>query len=159
MSDVDIKWLGREFFELATKETVRATTKAAIVVQAEARRLTGGPGTGGRTYKRTKGKKGSSKYHRVSAPGQPPARDFGVLTNSIMHLVKRGIGLVSGWVGSDIDSIRNKLAARGDVGSDVNYPFFLEVGTSKMQPRPWLRPALKKSEKKILSIYQKAFSK
>jgi len=43
----------------------------------------------------------------------------------------------------------------GRVGTNVEYALFLELGTEKMSPRPYLRPALHNNEKKILQLFKK----
>ncbi len=63
-------------------------------------------------------------YHIASAPGEAPASDSGYLMGSItwdmpMPLVRR-FGVNTG---------------------DKGYGGFLELGTSRMAPRPYLRPA------------------
>lgn len=69
----------------------------------------------GRTYGR----------HQASAPGQAPATDTGGLVNSInWRTFNRGLS--------------------AEVGSNIFYAHFLEEGTSKMAPRPWLQPAYEK---------------
>ena len=145
MSDVDIKWYGREVFTVATKANAAAMTKAALMLERFIKKSFK-PGFG-RTYKRGK------KQHRASSPGQPPAVDTGVLRASVAHTVKKqGQGVV-GEVGTDTDYIRER-----SVGTDVNYGLYLELGTINMGPRPWLRPALKQNEAKIEAIFKKANS-
>ncbi len=71
---------------------------------------------------------GGGKPHVPSAAGEPPRVDTGVLRSSITHeLIIRG----------------NNPVAR--VGTNVTYGRFLELGTSDIEPRPWLRPALAKA--------------
>lgn len=63
--------------------------------------------------------------HQASAPGQSPATDTGGLVKSInWRTFNRGLS--------------------AEVGSNIFYAPFLEDGTSKMVPRPWLRPAYEK---------------
>ena len=154
MSDFDLAWHGREFFHLATKETVRAMTKAAIVVENRAKKIMGSGASRMDSKRATgmikKGKKSVMGYHRPSAPGFPPNIDTGVLKSSIGHRVKvRGMS-VNGFVGSDTD----KVKAKAEAGTDVEYGYYLEVGAPKinLKPRPWLRPALRASEKEILTV-------
>lgn len=68
--------------------------------------------------------RGGGKPHVPSRPGEPPRVDMGRLRSSITHEI---VGMV------------------GRVGTNVKYGRYLELGTSKMLPRPWLIPALKKS--------------
>ena len=70
------------------------------------------------------------REHRASAPGESPASDTGNLVSKI--IVKR----------------QNKDEV--NVESSAHYSKFLEYGTSKMQPRPFLFPAYKKSQQKII---------
>lgn len=68
---------------------------------------------------------GTGTTHVPSSPGQPPAVDTGRLRASITHEVGRDSG---------------GLVAK--VGTNVTYAAHLELGTSKMAARPFLRPAL-----------------
>lgn len=71
---------------------------------------------------------GGGRPHQPSRPGQPPRVDTGLLRSSITHEVE-----------SDLFSVEAR------VGTNVKYGLFLEIGTEKMEPRPWLRPALMKA--------------
>lgn len=63
--------------------------------------------------------------HQASAPGQAPATDTGGLIKSISwRTFNRGLS--------------------AEVGSSIFYAPFLEEGTSRMDPRPWLQPAYEK---------------
>lgn len=42
----------------------------------------------------------------------------------------------------------------GRVGTNVEYAKFVEFGTVKMAPKPYLRPALHKNEKKIKDFFK-----
>ena len=70
------------------------------------------------------------RTHKSSAPGQPPASDTGNLVRNIRVKQK------------DKDNV--------EVQSNAPYSAFLEFGTSKMLPRPFLFPAFEKSRSKIL---------
>ncbi|BDP42923.1 hypothetical protein DAETH_28920 [Deinococcus aetherius] len=62
--------------------------------------------------------------HTASAPGDPPAVDTGRLRQSIVAL---------------------KIApGRWRVGTNVEYAFWLEFGTRRIAPRPFMRPAAEK---------------
>ena len=69
------------------------------------------------------------REHRASAPGQAPASDTGNLVSKII--------------------VRQKSQDVTSVESNANYSAFLEYGTSKMQPRPFMLPAFEKSKKPI----------
>jgi len=98
------------------KATIQPTIKAARMVQAEAKKLLN---KGGR--KKVKGVIGP---HVASAPGEPPKKITGNLHSGI------------------------KIAPTGDGGYIIGpteraeYGEWLEFGTRKMKPRPFMRPAL-----------------
>jgi phage gpG-like protein len=93
-------------------------TQRAVAVQNATKRNLSQPGTG-RSYTRR------SVTHQASAPGQPPAVDTGRLRASIVwELGKNSTGLYA------------------EVGTNVAYALGLEVGTARVQPRPFLRPSL-----------------
>ena len=71
------------------------------------------------------------REHRASAPGQAPASDTGNLVSKII--------------------VRQKSQDVTSVESNANYSAFLEYGTSKMQPRPFMLPAFEKSKKPIIN--------
>lgn len=75
--------------------------------------------------------------HKASSPGQPPASDTGFLVNNI----KRKI---------DSDKMGGEIASR------AFYSKFLEFGTSKMLPRPFMFPALEKHRAKIIKRISQA---
>ena len=160
-----LEWDGDKFFAMATKANIKAMNQSAIIVQAKAKKLIGGVGSG-RLYRRRKqtGKRGSfraSDFHRASKPGQPPARDSGILANSVSFLVRFGIRAdtkdiinmndvtVVGSVGPDNDKIKAQSPR-----TDPDYGYFLEVGTKDIAKRPWLRPALAKSRRKIKRLFK-----
>lgn len=74
------------------------------------------------------GKNGNIGHH-PSLPGNPPAPDTGNLRASIHYTV---------------ETTDNGGLAR--IGTDVEYGKHLEFGTSRMAPRPWLKPALMNNE-------------
>ncbi len=95
------------------------------------------------------------KYHYPSPPGSSPAVDTGRLRASIsINWVDSGIGrgkvdrpaLENDGVGMP-ESEKNKIKVV--VGTNVEYGAYLELGTSKMEPRPYLRPVLEKYRDKI----------
>lgn len=67
--------------------------------------------------------------HHPSLPGNAPAPDTGNLRQSIHYTVE----------GDGKETI-------GRVGTDVEYGKHLEFGTSRMAPRPWLKPAIEKNK-------------
>jgi len=155
----NIKWYGNRVFTLATAANVTAMKKAATLVEKYVKEhftLEGsgmtikGVWTPGASRKKTK----SGKRHYAAAPGKPPAIDMGILRSSIMHEVEQHGMSIDGRVGPDVEHI----AAKAPVGTDVNYGLYLELGTSKMEPRPFLRPALRRTGKKVIKIFKNANS-
>jgi HK97 gp10 family phage protein len=82
----------------------------------------------GKTYTR------NGMSHQSSAPGQPPANDTGKL----------------------IDSIKvEKRKNTSTIKIDADYAGYLEYGTSKMRPRPFILPALMKIKKKLMTMIKR----
>lgn len=136
------KWSGPQAEALIRQAVARNLAAAAIVVKTKAKILLSLPGTaqairamsyryGGRKYNVKK--KGTVYGAVVSDPGEPPRKQTGRLRGSVAHEVDR-----------------DKLTAR--VGTNVVYGRWLELGTSKMAARPWLRRALFESREQIKSI-------
>jgi HK97 gp10 family phage protein len=71
--------------------------------------------------------------HRASAPGETPAVETGNLVNSINTQLASS---------SDTN-------ATAEVGTGVEYAEFLEFGTSRMEARPFMRPAIDNNLTKI----------
>lgn len=117
-------------------------TKSAIDVKNEMVAMTSRPGTGrlyttrfftiGTGPSRRVIAYGSRPPHRASAPGHPPAPDTGTLRNSI-----------------DITTLDQGFAA--EIGTGIEYARYLEFGTDRMRPRPFLRPSYKKHRKRIVN--------
>lgn len=83
-----------------------------------------------------------TKAHHPSLPGNPPAPDTGNLRNSIRYEVHNEGKKVYGIVGS--------------TQNDPDYAVYTEYGTTKMAPRPWLRPAMEKNNDWIRQSIAKA---
>ena len=69
------------------------------------------------------------RTHRASAPGEAPASDTGNLVSKII--------------------IRQDGKDKTNVESNAHYSSYLEYGTSKMEPRPFMFPAFEKIRKPI----------
>lgn len=109
----------------------KAMEIAGFLVEGRAKELVLTPGSGSvyttRFYTDARGvvhPTGHRPPHRASAPGEPPASDTGRLLSSIGHRIR----------------VEDTLVAQ--VFADARYATYLELGTSKMAPRPFLRPAL-----------------
>lgn len=94
--------------EQAVSDTIAEL--ALLTERTAVQGVRGGAATG-RVYRR------GSRTHQASAPGEYPASDTGRLMGSIM---------------SDIQPMEAR------VGTNLEYGRFLEFGTSRMAPRPWL---------------------
>jgi HK97 gp10 family phage protein len=104
-----------------TERAVRAVVRAtAMRVEGTAKERIQRPPKTGRLY-RTYNKR---KLHRASAPGESPATDSGTLASRVFHEVQAG-------------------GFEASVASDVRYAGYLEFGTRRMAPRPYLAPALR----------------
>ena len=113
------------------KAEKKATTMACIHVTNEAKKKLSHKGTG-RLYTSREGK----GDHRASAEGEPPASDTGQLRRTVGYDVKTNI---SGYVGR--------------VGTPEKYGLELERGTSRIAPRPWLKPTEKETRKEVRKIF------
>ena len=151
----NIKWYGKRVFTLATEANITAMKKAAFLVESDVKQNFTLQGTY-QAYRRSR----STGPHWSSAPGEPPAIDIGTLRSSIMHEVEVSGTSVDGRVGPDIEKIAKALRKRGAKADlkAVNYGLYLEMGTVNMAPRPYLRPAIKRTSKKVVKIFKEANS-
>lgn len=81
----------------------------------------------------------SGKGHVPSAPGEPPKNDTGLLANSIETV--------------------QVVPLKVEVSSNAPYSRALEYGTSKMAERPFMRPALKKTQPEVQQLIKRAVAK
>ncbi len=158
----EFKWYGKSVNDAVAKRVMDAIKTGCFMVEDDAKQSMK-PGSG-REYK-----KRSGKIHKASAPGEPPAVDMGRLRASV----------TSNWTGSGKARAEIKSPAKtskaddgigqpteeltGVVGSNVEYARRLELGfvgadslgrIYNQLPRPYLRPALHKNEKKILNSFK-----
>ena len=99
----------------AASQTIR---KVALSIESDMKLLMRLPKTG-RAYKRGKG---GTRTHIASAPGEAPAVDTGNLIGSI-------------------DTF-HPSETLSEVRIPPEYALYLEKGTSRMKPRPFVRPAI-----------------
>ena len=121
-----INWLGAQFSKDIENQMDKRLKKAGIVVVGETKRLLGVQGNPSKASKMA----GARVTH--SKPGEPPRWQTKTLRKSIAR--ER-----AGYL-------------KEHVGTNVEYAAWLELGTNKMAPRPYLRPALAISQKKIVRI-------
>ena len=81
--------------------------------------------------------------HEASAPGQPPATDSGFLSQNITANVEK----------------KSDGSVVGQIISAAPYSAHLEFGTSQMQARPFMQPALEQNRRKIHSMFKKGVLK
>lgn len=119
------EWYGEEVARRYGAAALLGVTNAIGIVDQEAVRLImTGPKTG-RVYRRR------GVEHQASAPGEAPANDTGRLVNS------RTISI-------DAPTLRALLTFR------TIYAIMLELGTVKMEPRPYGRAALLNRRREIV---------
>ena len=107
--------------KIVEDDTAQAVIDSCAEVEKNAKMLmTNATVDASRTY--------GKRAHHPSVPGSAPAVDSGTLRRSITSSVDIDNDSVTGRVGSTI--------------LNPPYPVYLENGTSRMLPRPWLRPAL-----------------
>lgn len=109
----------------------RALNAGALLLENHAKKSILSGAKTGRTYKR------GTVSHRASAPGQPPASDTGRLVSSFL-------------------SQPGPEPLSYDVHANAMYAGFLENGTSKMAPRPFLQPAMKATADRITQLVRDA---
>jgi HK97 gp10 family phage protein len=74
--------------------------------------------------------------HRASAPGETPSVDTANLVNSIaMELVEV-----------------TATSAEANIGTGVEYGYWLEYGTERMEARPFMRPVYDENGEEIQSV-------
>ena len=80
-------------------------------------------------------RQGGRKTHYASQEGAYPAVDYARLIQGVTHDVEQDGETVT-----------------GRVGTNVIEGVYTELGTSKMAPRPWLRPSLERNKEKIHNL-------
>lgn len=78
----------------------------------------------------------SGKYHVPSKPGEPPS-------NNTQHLH------------DNIETVQVKTLIV-EVSSNASYSAYLENGSSKMQPRPFMGPAVRAKRDEVVELIGKA---
>lgn len=99
----------------------KALAVSVVELDASAKDKIQGGGRSGRIYRRR------TVTHQASAPGEFPKTDRGQLVASLFFQV----------AGDRLSAV---------FGSKLGYARALEYGTSRMAPRPWLRPTFRTFE-------------
>ena len=130
----ELKWNGDKLFQKIVDTTLKRMDSLGNQMVKDIKSSMK-PGTG-RLYKSRTG----VGMHRASKPYYPPAPDTKNLKDSIDYNV---------WISGYEIILR--------VGSKLKdkYPIYLEIGTSKMLPRPFIRPCLERFRPKIVAIIGK----
>lgn len=116
----------------------RAMTKSAMLVDTTAKMsILRGTKSGDVAVKYN-----PNRTHQQSAAGEAPASDTGYLANSISHEVIKEVS------GKSVEFV-------GVVSAGAEYAIHLEFGTTNMEARPFLRPALISNKRKIQAIFVK----
>ena len=76
------------------------------------------------------------KVYISSSPGLPPHKRTGHLFQSVYNNLEKSGKLIT-----------------GTIGDNAEYAVFLEYGTSKMPPRPYIRPAVDRN----MNLFERAF--
>ena len=108
-----------EFFKLLDDANAITEEAADKMVENMKTSILSGAKSGRQYYK-------NGARHTASAPGQSPANQTGDLVKSIK-----------------VSKSKNKAT----ISISKNYAVFLEFGTSKMRPRPFILPAFQKTKK------------
>lgn len=126
---------------LMHRKIAAALIVAGEVVATEARRSVQNSPRGGNTYE----KYNPRRTHKASAAGEAPATDLGFLVRSITTEV-------------DEQSLTVYVLSAHAIAP---YAKVLEYGSMAggIQPRPFLRPALRKKEKEVTRIVRQAMRK
>lgn len=132
MAKVKMTWRGQALMVRVRTEARAGAQRAARLLIDEAIKLIKDTPKTGRIY----------GTHQASAPGEPPANLSG-------HL---------------ISSFRTQITQTGTVTSvsitnTAKYAGYLEFGTRKMAPRPFMRPAYVNTKEKMIAEITKAFQK
>jgi hypothetical protein len=129
-------WL-QGYAKKAEAEIAKAVTATALLINGDIKEaIQKGPKTG-RTYTRGTGQN-LSREHTASAPGEAPATDTGTLVSSIVFKQE------------------SKLTAT--VSSRLAYAYYLEFGTSRIDPRPAWVPAVEKMRPRFEAAIARAMS-
>jgi HK97 gp10 family phage protein len=121
----------RQAWQLVVAATNIVRARAVQLVSTPAKRI-----RKKRTRTTSKGKKGSQYTVFVgSRPGQPPQ-------------VRRGFGRKN----IDVEVYPSQLYARLGVRKNAAYMAYLEVGTGRIQARPWLVRALEETKSALQAL-------
>lgn len=129
VKSLNLKRIGAEMAASIDDEV----NKSAQQIVADAKLSLMNPPKTGRSYKRGK------KTHQASAPGEAPATDTGALVNS--------------------GTTRRVFLGHYQCVFSTAYAQALEYGTPRIEPRPYLRPALQHEEPVLIANIKDAMGR
>ena len=142
---VKVEWNDKEFLQVALRNLQRNGERVGMYLSGKVVKSISTGQSIRRPKRRAKGLSSIGKRRRIvglnpSSPGQPPRVLTGRLRNSINHSVKRTATGVIVYV-----------------GAYTPYARALELGNPKgnLEARPYLRPAIYTSRKKIVKLFGK----
>jgi len=118
---VRITWNDREFTQHLSRATARGLQRAGQFYHTACRRA---------VNKSNPRNRKTGKYDSPSAPGEPPRARTGFGRDNIVK---------------EFNDSPLFPAVRVGVGKNAMYMFYLEVGTRRIEPRPWLVATLEKN--------------
>lgn len=127
--------------QIITQKVSRRLDAAAIYVTNDVKRSFGNSGATGKRSGATK----KDRRNNRSKPWGPPNVDTGHLKKNIGYSAPSAFVR---WVGTGIGG---KLS--------VGYAMYLEYGTLRMLPRPFLRPAIYRCRQAVMRILQTGVTK
>ncbi len=119
------------------KHIRKAMTRSTILVEKTAVQSILGGGKSGDIVQ----KYNPRREHQQSAPFEAPASDTGFLAASISQKVAKET------------VARGVPRIVGSVTASADYAIHLEFGTTNMEPRPFLQPALETNKRKIRQFF------
>ena len=126
------KKLKKRIVDNPEKHLKNLVQRSTTLVEGTAKQSITAGGTG-ITYQ----KYNPRRQHTASAAGEPPASDTGFLVSNITSNVKKqGTSVI------------------GQIISSAPYSAYLEFGTSDIEPRPYMQPALERNRPKIKRIFK-----
>lgn len=138
---MSIQWHGEEFKKHLNAEIIQRLRTACEVVRATAVKSLNVTAHVRTRRRDAQGRfKSATVGYEPSKPGQPPRWRTRTLIGSVFY---------------DVDESEQA----GIVGTPVDYGRHLELGTTNMAARPWLRPSLYRNLQRITKILTKKLPK
>lgn len=123
MISADVK-IDKNAFNIMEQKVLELLEKTALEAETTMKDSITQGSKSGVIYRR------NNKEHRASAPGQAPANDTGKLASGINY---------------------NRVSDREhEIKITTEYALALEVGTSRIAPRPFIMPAIQEAKRKLL---------